>query len=337
MNNFRTDNFKRNNELELLLDEINNDLFLTENNILATSVIKDDYPMIFIVGSFRSGTTLLLQWLSNLKIFSYPSNILSRFYKAPIIGAKIQKLLTDPTYNYKDEILDFNSDVTYYSENGKTKGALAPNEFWYFWRRFLNYPDKEIEYIPSDILEKTFDKKTFRKELLGIASVFNKPLAMKALIFNNNIPFLDSLFKRAIFIYIKRNPLTNISSALDARVKQNGSRDKWYSFKIPEYKELIKFDKPEYQVAGQVFYTNNTVKKGLCSIIDERKLTIQYEEFCQNPKIFYDLLINKLNQQGFILNNNYNGPVSFKISRSNEVNQDIKEAYSYFESNNEGD
>ncbi len=42
-------------------------------------------------------------------------------------------LLTDEQYNYRNEILDFNRKIDFISENGKTTGALAPNEFWYFF------------------------------------------------------------------------------------------------------------------------------------------------------------------------------------------------------------
>jgi len=42
------------------------------------------------VGALRSGTTLFMQWLANTGVFSYPTNILSQFFGAPVIGAKIQ-------------------------------------------------------------------------------------------------------------------------------------------------------------------------------------------------------------------------------------------------------
>lgn len=131
----RTNPFKRNENLERFLKEINDDLWNTEQKLLQKSY--ENYPILFIVGPIRSGSTLVLQWLANTRQFSYPTNILSRFYQSPIIGAKIQRLLTDEKYNFRNEILDFHSKIDFNSENGKTKGALSPNEFWYFWRRFL--------------------------------------------------------------------------------------------------------------------------------------------------------------------------------------------------------
>lgn len=140
----RVEKFKRNNSLEEFLKEINNDLWNTEEKLLIKKT--PEYPLIFVMGPLRSGSTLMTQWLANLG-FAYPTNLMSRFYKAPIIASKIQMLLTDERYNYRNEIRDFNSGIDFSSENGKTRGALAPNEFWYFWRRFL--PFKELDYLPT--------------------------------------------------------------------------------------------------------------------------------------------------------------------------------------------
>ena len=119
----RDEEFKRNNSLENFLSEINNDLWNSEKKLLDKKDI--DYPLIFIMGPHRSGSTLITQWLSNLGSISYPTNLMSRFYKTPIIASKIQLLLTDERYNYRNELRDFNSSIDFSSENGKTKGALS--------------------------------------------------------------------------------------------------------------------------------------------------------------------------------------------------------------------
>jgi len=139
----RLSSFERNQTLESLLTEINTDLWTVEKQLLTQK--KTNYPVIFIVGPHRSGSTLMMQWLASSGLFSYPSNLLSRFYHAPIMGAKLQLLLADERYNFRDELKDFSSEIDFNSDNGKTKGALAPNEFWYFWRRFLPFTD--LDYL----------------------------------------------------------------------------------------------------------------------------------------------------------------------------------------------
>ena len=102
MNGVRTEKFKRNVDLEALLDELSVLLGPVENKILK-HYASPQYPGLLIIGAPRSGTTLMLQWLAQTGKFVYPTNLLSRFYAAPYIGVKIQQLLTDPAYRFRDE------------------------------------------------------------------------------------------------------------------------------------------------------------------------------------------------------------------------------------------
>lgn len=321
----RLPDFERNQTLEYLLAEVNRDLWPTEKKLL--KIEEPDFPVVFIVGAHRSGSTLIMQWLANLGLFSYPTNLLSRFYQAPIIGAKLQLLLADERYNFRNELKDFSDKVDFTSENGKTKGALAPNEFWYFWRRFLPFTD--LDYMPTDQLLKASDTKTLIAEFAGMMDVFQKPMALKAMILNYNIDFLDQLFEKAIFIHIKRDPLTNIASALHARESQLGGIDKWYSFKIPEYSELRKLN-PYEQVAGQIYYINKAVEKGLATVAEHKKITIAYESFCANPRAIFEQLMIKLEMDK---NQEYCGVEKFNISRKNKPAEDllIQKAINRFE------
>jgi hypothetical protein len=184
----RTTRFRRNTELETLLSELSANLQPSEERLMQRyTQEKLSNPVILVMGPLRSGTTLFTQWLANTGLVCYPSNLLSRFYSAPILGAQIQMLLADPRYNFRDELGEFIQQAAYMSENGKTKGALAPNEFWYFWRRFL--PEFNRDVWTDDELRDGMDVKGMLAELTGIMDVFGKPFAAKGMLFNYNIPF----------------------------------------------------------------------------------------------------------------------------------------------------
>ncbi|HRX04698.1 MAG TPA: sulfotransferase, partial [Anaerolineae bacterium] len=127
---------RRNPRLEALLDEISGLLGPVESEVAARYHMPA-YPVVLVMGLPRCGSTLTMQWLAASGRFGYPSNLLSRFYAAPYVGARIQQLLTDPQFSFGDELHDLASAVGFDSTLGKTRGALAPNEFWYFWRRFI--------------------------------------------------------------------------------------------------------------------------------------------------------------------------------------------------------
>lgn len=200
--------------------------------------------------------------------------------------------------------------------------------FGIFGEDFCPYDD--LDYLSNEELQQTFDQDLFKSELLGIASVFEKPFVLKGMICNYNIEFLDKIFEKAIFIYTRRNPLTNIESILEARKRQLGSINEWYSFKIKEYGELAKIEDPVLQVAGQVYYINNAVEMGLKKVSDERKLVVDYEKFCENPKYFYERLYEKLMAQDYKIDKQYLGPDSFHLTRASENNERILEAYNRF-------
>lgn len=305
----RTEKYARVSALEELLKDLNNNLAAANKNYLKNT--DERFSKIFLMGPHRSGSTLFMQWLANTGLAAYPTNLLSRFFGAPLVGAKIQQLLTDPRYNFRNEILDFNSDINFSSDNGKTKGALAPNEFWYFWRRFL--PFDELDYMPAGELKQKANLVGLRDELNALANIFEKPFAMKAMIMNQNIPELAEQFDKPLFIWIRRDPIFNIQSALEARKRQYGDINTWYSFKIKEYPHLKDLS-PLESVSGQIAAINRSVEQGIAELPDHKKLVVQYEDFCQRPEYYYNEITRRLVEQGGVLEDQvpgYSGEVSF--------------------------
>jgi hypothetical protein len=311
----RTTSYRRNESLEKLLAALNSDLQPSERLLIESIPIDrgTTHPLILVMGPLRSGTTLFMQWLANTGLVAYPTNLLSRFYGAPIIGAKIQLLLTDPRFNFRDELGEFAQQCEYLSENGKTRGVLAPNEFWYFWRRFLADPRRDV--WTNEELNQSMDTRTMLAELVGMMRVYQKPFAAKGMLFNYNIPFLDSIFDKVLFVHVKRDLVTNVASVLEARKRQLGSEESWYSFYIPEYNELKSLN-PISQATGQVHYINKAIEAGLERVSASRKLIVQYEEFCQSPERVFERLKQK---EVFCQDCTYLGPASFKIPREVEA------------------
>jgi hypothetical protein len=307
----RTEKYARVSALEELLWDLNSNIKSANHKYLEDSAER--YTKIFIMGPHRSGSTLFMQWLANTGLVAYPTNLLSRFFGAPLVGAKIQQLLADPDYNFRNEILDFNSDINFSSDNGKTKGALAPNEFWYFWRRFL--PFDELDYLPSQQLREKADLNGLRDELNALANILQKPFAMKAMIMNQNISELAEQFDKALFIWIHRDPVFNIQSALEARKRQYGDINTWYSFKIKEYPKLKDLP-PLKSVAGQIAAINQSVEQGFGNLPEENKLIIPYEDFCNDPEYYFNKIYDRISESKSSPKIGYSGPKSFNVSKS---------------------
>lgn len=325
-NKQRTRENRRDDNLEEILKTLNRILDDDEKKLIK-KFQKPKYPPVFIVGNARSGTTLLYQWLASTGQFAYPSNIMSRFYNAPYIGALIHKAFVD--YDKFGEILGGES-ITFKSKLGKTKSAVSPNEFWYFWRRFFKFG--VIQKLSDEELKKV-DYKNFLKELAAIEIAFDKPLLMKGMILNWNLDYLLKLLPNAIFIHIRREALYNMQSLFNARLKYFGNLEKWYSFKPPEY-EVLKLRDVYEQIAGQVYYTNRAIQQ---SVNDSNAIiNVSYEELVIDPRIIYSKVIKKINENGFDLSSGYydesiNFESSNEITNQNFDTEKALEAYSEYQ------
>lgn len=322
-NEIRSEKHRRNIELEKTLECLQSLIEPVE-----LEKIKDykfpKLPVIFIVGCARSGSTLLLQYLAETKLFAYPSNLISRFYYAPVIGAMIQRVLVD--LDFKNELLgeSMKLENAYGSTLGKTEGALSPNEFWYFWRRFFVFND--IQKISSVEISQEV-KQVFLRELAGIQEIFRKPIVMKGMIMNWEIPLLADFSDNFYFIHIKRDVVSNAVSLLNARKEYYSDVSKWYSFKPPNYQSLTELA-PEEQVLHQVLETNKEIEEGLSAIGSTRSFCTTYEDFCTDPVS----ILEKMDER-FLLDldiENMDRSLTFNISnknRSEEHFDSVMKAY----------
>jgi hypothetical protein len=317
----RTEQHQRNQSLEELLRELNSLLRPPERKV-EERFNSPRWPVLLIVGPPRSGTTLTLQWLAQTGLFGYPTNLISRFYAAPYIGAKIQRLLTDPEFDFNDEFGDLRQSIDFESTLGKTQGLLSPNEFWYFWRRFI--PNEEPRYLEPEEAQQV-DQEGFAASLAALESALDKPITLKGLILQFNLDkILEALSHKVIFVLVNRHPFFNIQSLLQARESHLGSVEKWYSVKPKEHEWLQKRS-PVEQVAGQVYFTNRSLKQQLASVPQRNKLELPYESFCQGPGSFYSGIVDRLESFGVAIDQRYGGPKSFSSTNEIKVCTEVKD------------
>lgn len=312
-NKKRTIHHRKSKELEAVFPEMEHLLGNAEKEVLK-KCSKPQMPVVFIVGCARSGSTLLYQFLADTEAFGYPSNLMSRFYYAPYIGARVQQMLID--FDEKGEIFPKTSLESFKSELGKTFGPKQPHEFWYFWDRFFKF--NELQQLSKTQLSQV-DWKCFLKECHALEMVFNKPLLMKAMKMNWHITQLKEKFENAHFIYIKRDILYNAQSLLQAREKFFGNQNEWYSFKPHNYQE-IKQMSPVAQVVEQVISTNQAIENQLVSLPVEDYSVVDYEYFCSNPRKLLNDLLKKINIKSL---KNHDVSFHFKSSDIAKVTSDV--------------
>lgn len=316
MNVGRTADFERSSNLETVLSEINTGI----TDCLQPPYSVPKHPVVFILGAPRCGTTLMLQWLAASGRFSYPSNLIARFFGNPYLGARIQQALH--TFDPQQQIFGAQSAPEFASDLGRTNGALAASEYWYFWRRFFEFG--QINKM-SDSELANVDTAGFLEGIAGIEAAQKLPFVAKAMIMNWHVPFLDRIVPNALFIDVRRDPFFNAQSLLFARERFFGDRNRWYSFKPPEYEEIRGKPAPE-QVVAQIYHSRRAVTQGLQQVDENRKLVVDYSAFCADPANIYGQILGKLEAQGYVADHSYNGPPEFHESRRVRLEKPDEEA-----------
>lgn len=308
----RTPLFETNPRLARVLEEVNELLSDAEATRFGHEQLTPELPVLFIVGAPRSGTTLALQWLANTGVFAYPTNLLSRLYGAPYLGARIQQLLTDPAFDFAGELTGAGvNSIPWSSTIGKTVGMLEPHEFSFFWRRF--YPVGRPRPLSAHELAGA-DARGFAHGLALLQHVLRKPFAAKAILLQYNLVHLAELLPTAIVVRTVRDPVLTVRSLLGARQQVFGSITPWFSVEPPG-SDWLRTQDPYVQVAGQVAFTNRAIEQQFERMPAGRVVTLRYEEFCAEPAAVYHELRRRMQPLGFDAPDLYLGPPSFSTSK----------------------
>jgi len=271
---------RRNPRLDAVLAELAEPLAAGEDRLLEQLAEQGratpEGPCVLVVGAPRSGTTLLVQWLGATGLFGVPSNVMARFSASPGLAARVQSVLFDAELRYGDQLDDLAARPSFESDLGKTRGALAPNEFFFFWRRHLDRSD----LAPlGDAVVDGVDWGRVRAELAAIESGLGRPVATKGLMLQYDLPRIAAHLPEALFVFVRREPFFNAQSLLAARERFHGDRAAWYSTRPPG-SDALDERTPFEQVAGQVHLDRRAIEAGMAQLAPERAITIDYEDFC---------------------------------------------------------
>ncbi len=203
-----TDYLSRSDEFEQLLSRL--------NAVLATEFADDvpgrrDLLSCQIVGLPRSGTTILHQLIARTGVVGYPSNVMAMFWRAPALGARLQRQLASQR-----------PSIGLTSLAGRTAEPLDPHEFGYFWRSLLGHERNAMtaDRPPTDPTraQDVFD---------GVTSAFDAPVVYKNFLAPLHVEYLTRSLSRQRFVIVHREPRDVATSLLRTRVRIGTPPDAW--------------------------------------------------------------------------------------------------------------
>lgn len=288
----RVGKFRKDEADETFLESLNDYLAVREKEFEIPG--RRVFPNLFIFGLPRSGTTLLAQLLFHCLDLGYINNFMARFWKAPLQGIRLSRLLL------KDE-----RRTSFESEYGVTSGLTDSHEFGYFWTRWLG--DGLHVKAHNDV-----QWKELRHELRQIALTFDKPVLYKNVLVGMQLKGMFEICNESIFIRVLRDPVDNALSILKGREERFGDRKHWWSIRPPGYEKWLHLPYCD-QIALQVTDINKRHDTG----IEENNIpavTVHYPDLCAKPGKILSLIEERLITAGFPVKRLNPPPMKFKYS-----------------------
>ena len=284
-NKQRVDAYRKQQRDEDFLQSFNAALASLEQSLPLDA--SNPQPLIFIVGTQRSGSTLLSQILARYLNVGYISNQVARFWEAPRVGIRLQRqIFANISRN----------EILLKSQHGVGNGLFDPHEFGYYWSKWFRLEEAATHAL-TEAESARVNWEGLRASLMGITSEFGLPVVFKNLICGYQIAQLSRIWPNSLFVQITRDPLDVVKSTLSVRMERYGTIKTWWSLKPPEYPQLRALESPVEQVVAQTYYTLGHLGR-LTALPGVHSLKIGYAELCARPQNVLSLMINQVNQLG---------------------------------------
>jgi len=229
--------------------------------------LKCQWPLIFILGPPRSGTTLLYQLMIHAFKLAYFPNIGNTFYMCPIFATQLG-MKRCPVYQ-----------TNFTSNYGFEKRCMAPSEAGNIWNRWFPEEKRDgFNYTPASYL--TLDTQHLIYQLIAnLERLFEAPFLTKNVKTNVRLRVLYEIFPNALFIRIQRDLIDTAVSLLLYRRKKKLN---WHSVMPKEINKIKRLSDIE-QVCHQIFYVEKNMKKDIQLFAPDQFYSVRYERLCENP------------------------------------------------------
>jgi len=248
-------------------------------------------PPIFIIGHWRSGTTLLHNIIVQDQQFAYP-NLFQ--VSNPHTFLSFEDILSDRLKQLEDKIRPMDNIVVNFESAGEDEFALSiaslrsPIIAWAFPR----HEDQYDQYLTfKDTAPEDFER--WRNALVifmkKLTLKYQKPLVLKSPVHTGRLQILNEMFPTAKFIHIHRNPYDVFQSTLQLYDKAVSLS---YLHK-PKKKELVNGILHRYQLMYTAYFEQKE------QIPQSRFYEIAYEDLTRDMYGQIEQIYRTLELPGF--------------------------------------
>lgn len=262
------------------------------------------HPPVFFLGAPRSGSTLMVQAITDAFNIGYMSNRHAQFFGAPFVAERLlHPLGNKPRSDFR-------------SWHGVTEGHHAPAESGNWWYRFFPRNPPYVELADVD----TSKMLLFRRSLAALTNAIDRPVVFKNLYASFRIQAIAHYLPESLFIVTRRNEIDNGHSLLEVRQRVFGDYGTWWSMPPPNVTDLQKLP-PAHQVIEQIREIHRIIERDLAfaAVPPTRVFELCYDEFCADVPGSIDAL-----ERFFLANNCTLARTNTALPRKFDVRREVR-------------
>ena len=248
-----------------------NALLAAEDDRLSADHEAPRWPVTFIVATPRSASTLFQQLALSTMRIGYVSNVMARFWRAPVLGAVLARDLDDPDY-----VSHLKSHGTYYN----APGAQEPHEWGWFWRHWLRLEGDDHYCDPA----RPIDGAGLCRKLAAVEAVKDAPLVFDNVFAMANLDVLRAALPRVLAVRIRRDPYFVCNSILNARIDRYGDVGAFFSHRPRAIEAILAVADPVEQVVQQVRAIVDEIADSLTPMAPADVLSVEYPDIIGAPQ-----------------------------------------------------
>ncbi len=292
------------------IDNLNTSLQSLEAEQLTDVDVQ--YPLIFVNGLPRSGTTLLMQSLTTALKIGYVNNLMARFWNCPLSGYSLSKEVG----------IQFN-ESDFSNSFGRTKHVFEPHEFSYFWKKQLLVKSGQTYDYTSASVNIHWDH--LIKILRNLQHKAEGAFLFKGLHPCRHLENFSRAFENLIVIHIHRDEIDVARSLKKARLHHFGNAQNWWSMPSSNY-DVIKDLPYHQQIPRQLLSISQDYEENYRFLASEQLIRVEFDQFLKNPRSLILSISRRLNEMGFHADCEVNKvPGNFESPKLNEVDEKMDE------------
>ena len=243
---------------------------------------------IIVIGSGRSGTTIISEILFRHEDLAWPSNYQEKFPSVPSVNF-MRSFFENKLWNLQGQKPQLNK------VSKINKILFKPAEAYNFWE-YLTGP--QIDFSRGFLINERpaeADIKRIRKAFRKLVNYQSKSRLAFKITGPSRIGYLKAIFPDAIFINVVREPLSTINSWLNVDFWQDKGRHQlwWTGAYTPQEEDWAakNADKPELLAAMQYRKLMEITEQ---EIIEHKAhcLTVRYEDFVEDASAVINRILH---------------------------------------------